>query len=64
MTAIVLGCPDYLHLYVIILFDIEIDIKIGGYLFLETVFLGDFLCYIYNSQFSYIVVISTTFVIF
>jgi|HubBroStandDraft_3_1064219.scaffolds.fasta_scaffold2324728_1 hypothetical protein len=46
MTAIVLGCPDYLHLYVIILFDIEIDIKIGGYLFLETVFLGDFLCYI------------------
>jgi hypothetical protein len=36
----------YVILYVIILFDIEIDIKIRFILFVETVFLCDFLCYI------------------
>jgi len=36
----------YVILYVIILFDIEIDIKIRFILFVETVFLRDFLCYI------------------
>jgi hypothetical protein len=38
----------YVILYVIILFDIEIDIKIGFIFCVETVFLWDFLCYIYN----------------
>ena len=36
----------YVILYMIILFDIEIDIKIRFIFFVETVFLCDFLCYI------------------
>ena len=38
----------YVILYVIVLFDIEIDIKIRFIFYVQTVFLWDFLHYIYN----------------